>query len=685
MCILLSQSRGPWLGLLAGLFIFGLLVVVHSDRWRRIAIYGATAAIAAGLLLMLNIFQPPHFVQQNTFLDRASRLIETSQETGRVRVLIWEGAAELVRESPTRALLGYGPETMHAVYSPYYPAALGRVERRSALPDRAHNEVYDVVITTGVIGLSAYLAFMLILLGAGIGGIGLIRTRSQRRLFWSLLPLLGVAAALGVWLADQSWRFAGVALAAGIVAGLVIYLFFHAATEARKRDREPRRSASSVVLVIALISALIAHFVEIQVGIAITVTRTYFWILAGLLVACVWDGRAPADADKTEARQSRYDVSHVRGPMVMGWLTGLILATVTFPFLMPGGRLLDPYSVGWLIAFTTTVLALINYIEFPTEATGRRPGGSRVWVIAAFLLPALLVPGFLVLALGVVSVVGDAAYPFWAYAFVLTASMVIVTIALNPGNPRRASYTATRVIFGVFLAACTTGVIWTTNFNVVRADVYAREGALALRGVDGLVAAEARFRTAVALQPNREPYLLSLAEVLVRRAQSAESLEDREGLYREAEESLTRAIEANPLLVDLTANMARFYRSWAGATVDESDRLARVDRARALFNEALRRHPNSVVLRNELGLLHAETGDLTSALEAFEHALHIDESYYVTHQLIGDVHRIRGEWLDAAGAYEKALQQNPEALAALVSLQHVRNRMSQSGEIELEL
>ncbi|NIV37046.1 MAG: hypothetical protein GWN58_48740, partial [Anaerolineae bacterium] len=36
--------------------------------------------------------------------------------------------------------------------------------------------------------------------------------------------------------------------------------------------------------IIALVAAVIAHFVEIQFGIAIAATRTYFWVMAAMLV-----------------------------------------------------------------------------------------------------------------------------------------------------------------------------------------------------------------------------------------------------------------------------------------------------------------------------------------------------------------------------------------------------------------
>ena len=47
---------------------------------------------------------------------------------------------------------------MFVVYNRFYPPDLAHYEQRTASPDRSHNETFDALITTGVLGLIAYLA-----------------------------------------------------------------------------------------------------------------------------------------------------------------------------------------------------------------------------------------------------------------------------------------------------------------------------------------------------------------------------------------------------------------------------------------------------------------------------------------------------------------------------------------------
>ncbi len=60
------------------------------------------------------------------------------------------------REDPfnfLRPLIGYGPESMYVAYNRFYPPELTQVEKRNASPDRSHNETWDSLVITGVLGL----------------------------------------------------------------------------------------------------------------------------------------------------------------------------------------------------------------------------------------------------------------------------------------------------------------------------------------------------------------------------------------------------------------------------------------------------------------------------------------------------------------------------------------------------
>ncbi len=68
-------------------------------------------------------------------IERLSTLAQTETGTGKVRTLIWKGAADLILSNPARSIIGWGPEAMYVAYNKFYPAELAQVELRNATPD----------------------------------------------------------------------------------------------------------------------------------------------------------------------------------------------------------------------------------------------------------------------------------------------------------------------------------------------------------------------------------------------------------------------------------------------------------------------------------------------------------------------------------------------------------------------
>jgi tetratricopeptide (TPR) repeat protein len=180
--IFFTQSRGPWIGGMAALFLFFTIVLFIAWRranqsaasqavlWRNLLIGELIVALAlAGFLITFNLSNAPIFEQLRTmpYIGRMGRLLEVDQSTGLVRKLIWVGdeqaggAIALITADPTRMVIGYGPETMFVAYNRYYPPSLANIESRGASPDRSHQAYLDELINKGVLGLASYL-FVLI-------------------------------------------------------------------------------------------------------------------------------------------------------------------------------------------------------------------------------------------------------------------------------------------------------------------------------------------------------------------------------------------------------------------------------------------------------------------------------------------------------------------------------------------
>lgn len=114
--IVLTRSRGPVAGLLAGLFFF-LLVFAVQRRRRFLSLMALTVAIGGlAVLILANSAYGPF--SRLPDIPVWGRIFEISEP---FRLSHWKGSINLLKADPVRALVGYGPETFHLVFPPYTP------------------------------------------------------------------------------------------------------------------------------------------------------------------------------------------------------------------------------------------------------------------------------------------------------------------------------------------------------------------------------------------------------------------------------------------------------------------------------------------------------------------------------------------------------------------------------------
>ena len=226
------------------------------------------------------------------------------EKSGRVRVLIWQGVVDLItpheplqypdgRTDPfnwLRPLIGYGPESMYTAYNRFYPPELATVEARNASPDRSHNETFDALVITGLVGLLAWQVLYLTVVLFAFRYLGVVRSRRDS---WTLSGLwIGgalVAAVVAVVAADPVYL--GVAVPTGVIAGVILYLIYYALFGRAESDAGDLSAITSLpftadnLLMNALVAAVLAHYVEIHFGIAISATRLYFFVYIALMFA----------------------------------------------------------------------------------------------------------------------------------------------------------------------------------------------------------------------------------------------------------------------------------------------------------------------------------------------------------------------------------------------------------------
>jgi len=300
IAIVWTQSRGPWLGWLPGIFLFALLTVsAVRPRYFRALLAVAVGAVAAVVLFVLaaNFVPQMSFLQQTPYIGRFVDLFNTDFGTGRVRTLIWGGASEMLLPheplifpdgsqdtvNTLRPLIGYGPEAMWVAFNRFYPPDLAHVEARNASPDRSHNEAWDSIVITGLLGFIGYIALFVSIFYWALRWLGLLHGRRDNLLFSAFVVLAAIGGSVA-FMATDEWqiRMIGLGLPFGVIAGFGLYTvvaaFLHAGEQPDRSDL-PRQ-----MLIIALLAALAAHYLEIHFGIAIGATRTTFWVFTAVLM-----------------------------------------------------------------------------------------------------------------------------------------------------------------------------------------------------------------------------------------------------------------------------------------------------------------------------------------------------------------------------------------------------------------
>jgi hypothetical protein len=329
--LILTQKRGPLLGLLSALVCFFVLISVCCNLRRLLAGTMLAAGAAVGLLILLNIPGGPlERVRSWSVLNRFSHGLFSAREgTGFFRADIWKQApALMLTHQPVRlpdgardALrmlrpwFGYGPESTPGVLAQRYTVP----NSGATLEDHFHNLVWDLWESLGAFGAVAFLGFLAALFDSGLRQLGLISGRRDSWFFWGLVVGFSLAGALilSLW---QGRGFCGLGLQLGLAAGFVVWAIGSLKSKAqgpnpetaseteapgRIRSETPPhgrsffsrnpvwlsisdfsfRTSYSALLIIALLSACLMHLVETGFGFATPSSATLFWAFAGLIVA----------------------------------------------------------------------------------------------------------------------------------------------------------------------------------------------------------------------------------------------------------------------------------------------------------------------------------------------------------------------------------------------------------------
>ncbi|MCC6454281.1 MAG: tetratricopeptide repeat protein [Caldilineaceae bacterium] len=725
LAIFWTQSRGPWLGLFFGVYLFVLLLFtalrpkrhrLWTSLWIGLGVAGAV------LLVLMNTSSLFSGLRHVPYVGRLTTLLESESGTGQVRVLIWQGASEMVRPhepltfpdgtqdavNALRPLIGYGPEAMWVAFNPFYPPELASVEARNASPDRSHNETWDSLVITGIIGFIAYLTVFISIFYWALRWLGLLVSRRDTLLFVSLLAICSVALVAVFYVYDGGWRFFGVALPAGLILGLGIYVTLSSFLRANlgwERADLPRQ-----LLIITILATITAHFIEIHFGIAIAASRTYFWVLTALLVVVGMRWALPSaytiyqdEEEGTEVEEATLRESGKgkrRGtrstpprrvsrhlPALPATVMTDLLASMTIVFLFTtnaqqlsspfgilfssvfqrneGGQIITSPAIFFMLVFTWVVAATLGLTatalqqhRTPDAGWWLRGYGLHAgvfwggWLLYGMIQSVRLIPGFAGSDLNSQLAMVAGHFAVFTWILVIWTMVAGVTYGWSLLRERRLptfGNAALSLGAGAVLTIAIFVIISTVNIALVRADIIYKQGQQ-FDNQRNWVSSIELYRRALNARRTEDHYMLFLGRALLEQAKLA----PEEGAY---------TLPENPTLADVV--------NLTPEAVSQMNRTQLLRAAETVLKEAQRVNPLNTDHTANLARLYRSWSDLfpndaelrqtmlDKSIEQYEKAVTLSPNAAHLWNEKGNAHLALNEDDAAEAAYLHSLEIDP--------------------------
>lgn len=92
--------------------------------------------------------------------EKAENLPVNYGDTGKIRLILWDGTLKLIVSSPKQILFGSGPETFAYAFPKFRPDSMNATSEANFVHNKPHNWYLEIFANLGLVGFSAYLAFI---------------------------------------------------------------------------------------------------------------------------------------------------------------------------------------------------------------------------------------------------------------------------------------------------------------------------------------------------------------------------------------------------------------------------------------------------------------------------------------------------------------------------------------------
>jgi tetratricopeptide (TPR) repeat protein len=655
----------------ASLLIVALYVGLWFLSWikSRLWLTWLVQAIMLGLIIAAG---PAHIIGENAkgFLS-LGRLAKISDQSTDVRQLLWKsGLRALESKAPAilpndtkdvfhslRPAIGYGPESIWFAVNLY--GILELQTNWASDADRMHNEVLDNLIAIGFPGTVLFLFVFAAAFFYSLRYLGLLNGARQTLLF-AIFLVVGIGLGiLAPWLAG-SFHLAGIGIQVGMILGFFAYI---ARIGFGRRDLN-FSGDDRQIFVICILGALIAHFIEISSGIAVTPTRTYCFLLLAVLAVLTSGAAEAKESALAKQRGAKPVAQHSMSPMPLIAVASFVVMTIAWCFavnstvehnvwrLFFNTWFLPSHGQGVrfslnvpLILMALTIVGSIGLL--PIDKSGSQPAlrdfRSVYRISFGFLGFVWLASGFLAAIFWTAldsstsspideSLHAEARVTLFFIGLLLLLGIVAWSL-VSAESQRIAAAAAIQVpagVFGFLLAVGALAGVLNLTVYPAWADV-ASHIAHAFDNSNALMRAVPVYERASKLEPDNISYCISLGLAQGRTSASAGAA------YESSFQSLKHAWDLNPLDSATYYTIGNFYAKLGELSPVPAVRDLQIQSAIPYFEQAIRLAPNTPRAYNELARCYMLLGNYAKANSLFQESIRLYPSNARTYLLMGEM------------------------------------------------
>ncbi|MEO0534846.1 MAG: IctB family putative bicarbonate transporter [Cyanobacteria bacterium P01_A01_bin.123] len=193
-CLVLTFSRGGWIGFVVAGFVM-LALLVHwwsrgfNARWRQLALPLFLGSAAAFVVAAVMVVDPLRDRVMSIFVGR-------EDSSNNFRINVWAAVVNMIRDRP---ILGIGPgnDAFNQVYPIY--------ARPNYTALSAYSVFLEIAVEAGLIGLGCFIWMMLVVFTQGWQQIQRLREAVDSQGYWLIAAIASQAGMLMHGLVDTVW------------------------------------------------------------------------------------------------------------------------------------------------------------------------------------------------------------------------------------------------------------------------------------------------------------------------------------------------------------------------------------------------------------------------------------------------------------------------------------------------